>query len=403
MVASIDVSEVIVVGAGIAGASTAFFLAKRGINTTLIEKQTPAAGPTGMSSAICHAFYTSTELSKLAARGCELLKSLPELTGEPNNYFYEVGMLWTTGENSADEWREAVERIKGYDVKIEHLQPQDVKQFIPNYKLDDIVYGVWEPEYGYADAYGATNAFVAAGKRHGLSVKNNTRVTGILVKSGIVEGVRTKDGSVYNADQVVVAAGPWARPLISTLGIDLPLTVERHPIAVLDASTEKVKSLPVAYFDELTCTYGRPEGKDTVLLGAWAGGGTGERQNEQDHRDLVDNPDTYKEGMETEETVDILSQVIKRIPSMENLGLRPGYAGLYDMSPDDYPIIGPVGSIDGIWLICGSSGHGFKTGPSVGEEVCKSICGEKSDLLAPFRLSRFQNQAAKVCKGSQQI
>jgi sarcosine oxidase subunit beta len=74
---------------------------------------------------------------------------------------------------------------------------------------------------------------------------------------------------------------------------------------------------------------------------------------------------------------------------MANLGVRRGYAGLYDMSPDDLPVIGPVPGIDNLYVISGSSGHGFKLGPAVGEAVAQLIETGQSSLLAPFSPERF--------------
>src|SRR5215213_762373 len=99
--------DVAVVGAGIAGSSAAFHLASQGVATVLVEKEHPAAGPTGKSSAICHLFYTMPELSLLARRGCEILMSLKELTGV-DGLFHRTGVLWACGEKSRAEWQAAV-------------------------------------------------------------------------------------------------------------------------------------------------------------------------------------------------------------------------------------------------------------------------------------------------------
>lgn len=103
----------------------------------------------------------------------------------------------------------------------------------------------------------------------------------------------------------------------------------------------------------------------------------------------VDDPDSYDEVVDVEESAGILTYMTPRIPDMEALGVRKGYAGLYDMSPDDNPIIDRVPGIDGAFVICGSSGHGFKLGPAVGEEVARWVTTGRSALLAPFGLGRF--------------
>ncbi|MCZ6722095.1 MAG: FAD-dependent oxidoreductase, partial [Proteobacteria bacterium] len=80
---------------------------------------------------------------------------------------------------------------------------------------------------------------------------------------------------------------------------------------------------------------------------------------------------------------------VSRIPGLANLGIRPGYSGLYDMSPDDNPIIDAVPGTDGLFVICGSSGHGFRMGAGVGEAAAKMATEGKPAVLAPFTIERF--------------
>lgn len=105
---------------------------------------------------------------------------------------------------------------------------------------------------------------------------------------------------------------------------------------------------------------------------------------------FVDNPDDYMEGVEESESVEILETFATRVPAMAELGIRPGYAGLYDMSPDDLPVIGAMPGVDGLFVSAGSSGHGFKTGPAVGEAVARLVTEGAQPILAPFSPSRFK-------------
>jgi sarcosine oxidase subunit beta len=136
--------------------------------------------------------------------------------------------------------------------------------------------------------------------------------------------------------------------------------------------------------------YGRPDGDSRILLGTWAGGGTGVRHGEQARPRGVTDPDSYDEVVDLDESSDILSWALPRIPAIAELGIRKGYAGLYDMSPDDNPILDQAPGIDGLVFACGSSGHGFKLGPAVGEALADWATGEKCPQLDAFPLSRFK-------------
>ncbi|MGE0117565.1 MAG: NAD(P)/FAD-dependent oxidoreductase [Dongiaceae bacterium] len=385
---SLSTADVIVVGAGIAGASCAFHLAGMGVRTTLIERRHPAAGPTGKSSAICHAFYLMPELSQLGRRGIEILRDIPALTGGPP-CFHQVGMLWVVGEDAAPDWSAAVERIRGEGAEIENLPPDAVRRLAPRFNHDGVALGVWEPTCGYADPYDAANALAQGARARGARLLLNTEVSQIHVSGGRAAGVETQDGQRIAADAVVVAAGVWTKPLLGKLSVDLPIHVERHPMAVLDAPQRARDVLPFAWCDDILCNYARPEGESAILVGTWAGGGTGLRHATIERPAHVGDPDVYDETVDAAESAEILQFITPRVPEMETLGVRKGYAGLYDMSPDDNPIIDRVPGIEGAFVICGSSGHGFKLGPAVGEEVARWVTAGRSDLLAPFALGRF--------------
>ncbi|TXH32791.1 MAG: FAD-binding oxidoreductase [Rhodospirillaceae bacterium] len=380
--------DVIVVGAGIAGSAAAFFLAQQGLKVALVEKGTPACGPTGRSSAVTHAFYLMPELSQLAIRGVEVLRQVPELTGGPKVH-HEIGMLWVCGKDAVADWRDSASRIRTEGSKIDTLSVDDVAKLAPDLVTDDIALGLWEPEFGYADSYSATNALANGAKAKGCQTFFNTRVTALRVENGRIAGIDTAEHGKLGAERVIVAAGVWTKPLVAALSCDLPIHVERHEMAVLEANGEARKHLPFSWCDDTMCSYARPDGDRVILAGTWSGGGTGIRHESLRRPEPVSNPDSYKEGVEESESIDILAHLFPRMPKLEKLGLRPGYAGLYDMSPDDNPIVDFVPGVEGLVVVCGSSGHGFKIGPAIGEEAARLAMTGKSRLLAPFSLQRF--------------
>lgn len=380
--------DVIVVGAGIAGSSAAFFLADQGLKVALVEKTRPAGGPTGRSSALTHAFYLMPELSQLAIRGVDILRRIPELTGEPAMH-HEIGMLWVCGAEAAADWRATAARIRGEGSQIDDLTPADIAKFAPGIDLDGVAHGLWEPAYGYADSYGATNAIAKGARDRGCQTFLDTAVTKLVVEGGKVKGVETTAHGRLSADRVIVAAGVWTKPLIAALGCDLPIHVERHEMAVLEGNGRARTYLPFAWCDDTMCSYARPDGDRVILAGTWSGGGTGVRNQALKRPESVSNPEIYKEGVEEAESIEILEHLFPRLPALQELGLRPGYAGLYDMSPDDNPIVDFVPGVEGMVVVCGSSGHGFKIGPAIGEEAARLAVTGGSRLLKPFSLGRF--------------
>ena len=269
-------TEAIVIGAGIAGASTAFHLAELGVATTLLEREHPASGPSGSSSALSHAFYLMPELSQLAARGVDILKRLPELTGESVN-FTEVGLLWAVGADALDQFGGAVDRVREEGTPIEALAPSEFEKLAPDFNWDGVEMAVWEPSAGYIDAYSATNAIAKGARDRGVKLRQNTRVRRLIAEGGRIKGVETESGESIAADIVIAATGVWTKPLIAELGVDLPLTIERATVAVLDAPGGARNYLPFTWADNMFMNYARPDRDDAVFLGSWPGGGTGDR------------------------------------------------------------------------------------------------------------------------------
>ena len=354
----------------------------------MIEKGKPASGPTGRSSAITHAFYLMPELSQLAIRGVDILRQIPKLTGE-GKVHHEVGMMWVCGPDAEKDWLAAAERIRSEGSEIKGLAPSDVQKQLPSLNIDGLSLALWEPHYGYGDAYGAANALVTGARQRGCTVMLDTLVSHLIVKGSKVEGVVTVEHGVISAPRVIAAAGVWTKPLISQAGVDLPIFVERHEMAVLEGEGRARAYLPFAWCDDTMCSYARPDGERVILAGTWSGGGTGIRRDAIKRPARVSDPEHYKEGVDEAESVDILSYLVPRMPQLEQLGLRPGYAGLYDMSPDDNPIVDGVPGIEGLTVVCGSSGHGFKIGAAIGEEAARLAMTGTSRLLAPFNLDRF--------------
>jgi sarcosine oxidase subunit beta len=145
------------------------------------------------------------------------------------------------------------------------LTPQDFADAAPGFALDDVALALWEPEYGYADAFGATNAIARAARARGATLKQNTLVSRLLRRGDRVVGIELADGTTVEAGAVVLAAGPWTRRLLATVALDLPLHVERHPMAVLDAGGKARQVMPFAWCDDISCNYARPY-NDGVLL-----------------------------------------------------------------------------------------------------------------------------------------
>ncbi len=369
-----DAYEVAVIGAGVHGASVAFHLASSGIRTVIIEKTSPAGGPTGRSSAICRAYYTNAFLATVARDSIAMLRDFESHTGRESG-FRRSGLLVLHAAEDEPTVREVVPRLNDQAIPTDLLRPHQVAAEWPAFDLGGIAVAAFERDAGYADPVLTTQGMFERARELGAEALLGRRVMGIQPASdGWI--VRTGSTSVA-AGRVLIAAGPWSRALGAMVGADLPLTVERHIVATF-AWSDDVR-VP-AHGDVPNGYYFRPEGDELFLVGPL-------------HPEPTVDPDAFNEGVGSEEASHLGARVVKRVPGLQQATSRGGWASLYDVSPDWQPVIGEIAP--GVFVDAGTSGHGFKLAPALGRHVADLVMGADVDPgLGQFDPARFETAEA---------
>jgi sarcosine oxidase, subunit beta len=233
-----------------------------------------------------------------------------------------------------------------------------------------------EPESGYADATATTNALATRARELGATVLQHVPVESIVTAGGKVTGVRLADGEI-SAPAVVVCAGLWADRLLAPLGIAVPVSPKRHQMCFFRRPPGF--AMHPAVIDRAQSTYMRPETGNLTIFGLTA------------YDEIVD-PDQYNEGADPEEILRNAELIAQRFPVMENGLSMGGYSGVYDVTPDHEPVLGPIPEYAGLHADFGWSGHGFKHSPTVGAVIAETVTeGQaKGWDLTPFRWSRFR-------------
>lgn len=381
--------DVIVIGGGIMGASTAWQLAKKGAGRVLLlERSTIASGATGKTGALLRQHYSNEPEALLAHHSLQIFKHWNEIVGG-NCGHVPTGLVVTVdmgpgNEQNAERMRQNVELQNRIGIDSRVISAADLQELQPFTQVDDIVIAAYEPTTGYVDSIAACRLMAAAAIREGAEIRESTPVLAIESDGNRVTAVRTPDG-VIKTNQVVCAAGPWSTRLLSDIGIDLPITALRVQIAIVQRPME-LDEPHFVYLDTAAGMFMRPWGAGRSLIGV--GGG--------DQHDEVD-PLAYDERNDVDYSALAIATAAKRIPAMATASYLHGHAGLYDMTPDAHPIIGP-GPLEGLTLAVGFSGAGFKKGPAVGQCLAELIVDGRSALvdLEPFRLSRFDSDAWRL-------
>ncbi|HEX7247062.1 MAG TPA: FAD-binding oxidoreductase, partial [Actinomycetota bacterium] len=232
--------------------------------------------------------------------------------------------------------------------------------------------GAFERHAGYADPHATTDGLIQAAVGHGADVRLHTDVT--TIDRGLAGGgtLVTGHGDRILCDRVLLAAGPWTRPLALGVGVDLPLTVERHAVATFRWGPAE----PVPGFGDVPGGfYLRPEGDDLFLLGSLTPA-------------VQVDPDDFAATIAPDEVEELARLLVARVPALELAEVQGGWASLYDVSPDWQPVIGQIAP--GIFVDAGTSGHGFKLAPALGAHVADLVMGNLLDPgLQAFSPERF--------------
>jgi sarcosine oxidase subunit beta len=244
-------------------------------------------------------------------------------------------------------------------------------------RYPDAVAGVWGPDDGLADPGAVVQGFVSAASRLGARLLTGVEVTGIRVAAGRVEAVVTAAGTVATR-LVIIAAGAWAGLVGRMAGVDVPIVPLKRQIRVTAAMPEIPPDFPFVY-DFAGSLYFHREGPGLLLGWSDPGQAPGFDQTLDEDSELVH-----------------LEASAGRLPLLERTGIARRWGGLYEITPDHHPIIGPVASLDGFHLMAGFSGHGFMHGPAAGLLLAEEILDGRSRTLdlAPLRLERFGRGAS---------
>lgn len=381
--APVDRADVVVVGGGCMGASTAYYLAARGVRSVvLVEREAQlATGSTGRNAGgVRHQFSDPANIA-LSAESIALFERFEETLGSPIDFWQHGYLFLLSSEGSEAAFRRNVEVQRAHGVAVDWLSAHEAAAMAPGLGVEGVRAATFCAKDGIADPNGVTMGFARAAQALGVRVLKGTEVTGIACAGGRVTGVETTAGPIAT-DMVVNAAGPWAAALGRMAGIDVPVVPERRHIFIAQPAREagwddapyagQVPASRLMVIDFDTTFYFHREGAG-VLFG-------------------MGDPDE-RPGFDTTVQWDFLPKVIdvatRRLPALVDAAVTHAWAGLYEMTPDHNPIIGPSGP-DGHFVIAGFSGHGFQHAPAAGRILADVMTGTDPQFdLAPFAAGRF--------------
>ncbi|MGC4191996.1 MAG: FAD-binding oxidoreductase [Thermomicrobiales bacterium] len=370
-------ADVIIVGGGISGTSTAWQLAQMGVKTLLLERGDLASMASGWTLAGVRQSGRHPAELPLAQAAIRRWEHLNEELGADVEYRQEGNLRLALTEDDLPNIRHVVAEGNAAGIAMTLLEGADAVREIAPALTPDLCGASYCPTDGHANPALVTKAFADAAKRAGAEIRTGVQVLRLVTDGDRVTGVETDDGTL-SAGTVVLAAGIYTPTLLAPLGLEMPISV---------TNVAAVQSVPIP-----------PTLKQ--VLGVASGGVAGRQQVDGRYRFTGSGVPWGETGPHTADSAnptvsqvrDAITRTIRILPSFADVRVANVWGGLIDQSPDALPVFDTPR--EGIVFAAGFSGHGFCLGPITGEILADLATeGETAHPIAPFALSRFAQGA----------
>jgi sarcosine oxidase, subunit beta len=362
--------DVAVIGGGSSGSSILYHLAKRGMTDAILLEQGPqiASGQTSRSTALLRSHYSIPTVAKMAWDSYEFFRDQFEKETGYSSGFKKTGLLVCGDATTEKALQENSQMLREIGIVSKLISQDEAKKIEPFLNASIFSAIISEPESGYADPSMTASAFAKAADNLGSELSTNTKVEKIS-RMGKSYEIKTNNGSI-RANKVVMVTGPWSKAMFASLGISVPIRPVRHPVAIFQRPAE-YSGVRTVIFDFPRESYYKPEGQHFFYAGSL--------EAELDKREV--DPDNYDQSVSFDEVAKFSEEVSAAVPIMGTSGVfQRGYTGVYDITPDNQPIIDEFSDAgyENLYCLIGLSGHGFKLSPAFGQIMADFLLEEKT-------------------------
>ncbi|MEZ5116024.1 MAG: FAD-binding oxidoreductase [Candidatus Nanopelagicales bacterium] len=363
-------ADVVVVGGGVMGASTTFHLAEAGVDVLLLERGDLAGGSTVKAAGGVRANFSDPLNIALGARSLALFADFGRRPGYEIDLHRSGYLFVLTRAADVARFEESVALQNSLGVRSRMVSPEEAVRLSPYLSPDGVLAAAWSPDDGHCTPEAVVLGYAAGARRHGARVLTGVEVVGIDVRGDAIAAVRTSAGTVAT-ECVVDCAGAWAPVVASFVGVDLPVVPYRREILVTGPMPDPV-DMPMT-IDFATSFYWHREGPG-ILTGF-------------SDRTVPPGFSLERDPAFPERLAELASV---RAPGLLDLGVRTGWAGLYEVTPDHNALLGETASVSRFLYATGFSGHGFLQGPAVGEILRDLYLGRAPFVdVSPLDVARF--------------
>ncbi|MCU0594134.1 MAG: FAD-binding oxidoreductase [Desulfobacterota bacterium] len=362
--------DVILVGGGIMGSATAYYLTKMDpkLKVAVVERDpTYERASSTLSMANIRIQFSLKQNVQVSQYAFEVLDRFEDEMAvddeKPNIAFHREGNLFLVDEKGHAVAKKALDMQKALGCPVDWWSLREIKEHYPLYDASPFLGGTFGPKDGHLDAYAVLMGYKAKARSQGAQYVKD-EVTQVLAKGKEVEGVRLASGADVSSKIVVNCAGAWASLVADTVGVQIPVQPVKRQVYALDTAVKPQGPLPLTILP--SGLYFRTETGNLILLG-WS---------------LEDDPVGFDFSWDKQRFTDrIWPSLAEFVPAFDTLKVVRGWAGLYAVNTlDSNAILGEWPELKGFYLANGFSGHGLQQGPAVGRYISELILGLKPSL-----------------------
>lgn len=366
-------AQIVVIGGGIIGCSTAYHLARdHKADVLLLEQGTLTSGSTWHAAGLVGQLRSSASITRVLKYSVDLYKGLEAETGLATGWKMTGCLRLATDQDRWTEFKRLATTAGSFGMDMHLVSPKEVKNMWPLMKVDDLVGASWLPTDGQASPSDITQSLAKGARMHGAKIVENVRVTGFEMKDGRIVAVKTTDGDVA-CEKVVNCAGQWARQVGDMAGINVPLQAVKHQYII----TEKIAGLATdapTIRDPDRRTYFKEEVGGLVMGGyepnpqPWL---TGDLPNDWAFRLFDDDFDHFEQHM---------MQAMERVPALENVGVKQMINGPESFTPDGNFILGVAPECRNMFVGAGFNAFGIASGGGAGWVLAQWVVDGEAPL-----------------------
>jgi sarcosine oxidase subunit beta len=371
-------ASVVVVGGGVIGTSIAFHLAEAGVpDVVLIERDELGAGSTSKAAGGVRAQFSDALNIQLGARS---LRAFADFRARPGQEidFRQIGYLFLLSRaEDVTAFEQSVALQRQFGVPSQLIQPTEAKRLSPLISTDGLLAAAFSPDDGLATPEAVVQGYAAGARRHGAHLETACELLEVRLHGEAIRAAVTSKG-VIQTPALVCAAGAWSRQVGAMAGVNLPVTPYRRQVLLTGPVPGLPERLPMT-IDLASSFYFHQEGPG-LLLGM----------------SLPDEPPGFNLSRDDAWIPRLAEVIARRAPSLAEVGVVGGWAGLYEVTPDHNALIGEAPRPTRFLYATGFSGHGFLQGPAVGEVVRDLFLGRRPPVdVSPLAVDRFRQGTAR--------